>query len=111
VTDSSDVLEPGTPSSDPSLTAYWFGPTLGPRRTIVATETRVDMSNTDEPKLFPLLRTGAGLLGPGSRGAGHERAAGNAADSADDVGRTFVTISGLPPDRAREFLHQVRPVD
>jgi hypothetical protein len=37
------------------IDAYWFGPTFGDRRAIVATASRQDFSNTDEPQLFGLL--------------------------------------------------------
>jgi hypothetical protein len=50
--DSGDVLAPGTAASG-GLTAYWFGPTLGPRRATVAAQGSANMSNTDDPKLFP----------------------------------------------------------
>jgi hypothetical protein len=122
------------------------------------------MSNTDEPKLFPLYVTfyqlpedgcQSGMLpgyepAPDYWGPAHEVQvtseplgtpltqrtidegfggregkprielengetavflAGAEGENAAIVGRTFVTISGLPPDRAREFLHQLRPVD
>jgi hypothetical protein len=158
------VLEPGTPASDSSLTAYWFGPMLGPRRAIAAAEGDVDLSNTDEPKLFPLYITSyqlpedgcqSGMLpgyepAPDYWGQGQEVQvtseplgtpltqrtieegfgrregkpriqlengetavflAGAEGENAAIVGRTFVFITGLPPDRAREFLHQLRPVD
>jgi len=36
---------------------------------------------------------------------------GGNGESGAIVGRTFVTVNGLPPDLAREFLHQLRPVD
>ncbi|MEO8289584.1 MAG: hypothetical protein ABI649_01145 [Gaiellaceae bacterium] len=159
----SDVLEPGTPSSSP-LTAYWFGPTLGPRRAILATELQVDMSNTDEEKLFSLYITfyqlpedgcQSGMLpgyeespdywGPGrevqvlseplgtpltqrtirevyggregkprvdlTNGETAIFLGGGNGETAVVVGRALVTVNGLPPDRAREFLPQLRRLE
>jgi hypothetical protein len=123
----------------------------------------VDLSNTDEPRLFPIYISyyqrpedgcQSGMLpgyepSPDYWGPGHEVQvaseplgtpltqrtikegfggregkpriqlengdtavflAGTEGLSAAIVGRTFVTISGLPSDRAREFLPQLRPV-
>jgi hypothetical protein len=49
--DGDGILRPGVkPGLD--IDAYWFGPTFGPRRAIVATASMQDFSNTDEPRLF-----------------------------------------------------------
>jgi hypothetical protein len=44
------VLRPGTPPTVP-VDAYWFGPTLGPRRAIVATELEVREPDAPESTL------------------------------------------------------------
>jgi hypothetical protein len=47
-----NIVAPGqVPTVD--IEAYWFGPRLGPRAAIVADEGEGDLSNSDEPELFP----------------------------------------------------------
>lgn len=47
------VLAPGTPPTV-AVDAYWFGPTLGPRRAIVATELEVSQPDAGESGALPV---------------------------------------------------------
>jgi hypothetical protein len=83
-----DILPPGrAPTVD--IDAYWFGPTLGPRRAIVANEGEVDLANSDEPQLFPFYLVIYQLPADGCQSG---------------------LLPGYEPSRVRALLPTLRPV-